>query len=179
MQVHNHPRILILLSALFASALIACSAGAPTREPFGQPAGTEGVVLGTPFTGNAPTEWLNDLGELPQGSVSHVDVVYFHRTERCTSCLNAENYTRETLEAHFAVQLNKGWMSFRVLDIEKPENAAWVRKFDVPGSALYLSVLMQGTEYLCPNQDIWFYTTNKYLFVDTLKKKLTSLVERG
>jgi len=44
-------------------------------------------------------------------------------------------------------------------------------------SALYLSVLIQGIEYLCPNPDIWFYTSNKYLFVDTLRKKLASLVE--
>jgi hypothetical protein len=62
------------------------------------------------------------------------------------------------------------------LDMEKSENAALVKKFDAAGSALYLSVLIQGTEYLCPNSDIWFYTTNKYLFVDTLRKKLVSLV---
>ena len=51
-----------------------------------------------------------------------------------------------------------------------------VKKFDASGSALYLSALIQGTEYLCPNSDIWFYTSNKYLFVDTLRKKLASLV---
>jgi hypothetical protein len=122
------------------------------------------------------TRWVNDFSELPNGSVSHVDVVYFHRTERCESCLNAENYTRETLDKYFADQMKSGLISLWVLDVEKPENAVLVQKFDAAGSSLYLSVLIQGTEYLCPNQDIWFFTSNRYLFVDTLRKKLTSLV---
>ncbi len=176
MQVHNTLRILIMLIGLIGSGVVACSAGAPTKQPSDEPAAAEGVVLGTAFSASAPTRWVDELSELPQGTVSHVDVIYFHRTERCTSCLNAENYTRETLETHFADQLKNGWMSLRVLDVEKPENEALVKKFDAAGSALYLSVLIQGTEYLCPNQDIWFFTTNKYLFVDSLKRKLTFLL---
>jgi hypothetical protein len=64
----------------------------------------------------------------------------------------------------------------QVLDMEKPENAVWVKKFDASGSALYLSAVIHGTECLVPNPDIWFYTSNKYLFVDTLRKKLATLV---
>jgi hypothetical protein len=179
MQVHNASRILIVLTVIFGSGAMACSASAPTKQPLDQPAMADGVVLGKAFRGSVPMKRVNDLSELPQGAVSHVDVVYFHRTERCESCLNAENYTRETLETHFDDQLKNGWMSLRVLDVEKEENAAVVKKYDAAGSALYLSILIQGTEYLCPNQDIWFFTTNKYLFVDTLKKKLTSLLERA
>ncbi len=178
MQVYNPLRILTVLTVLFGSALMAC-AGEPTKQPVDPPVVADGVVLGTASSESVPTKWVNAVSELPQGVVSHVDVVYFHRTERCTSCLNAENYTRETLETHFADQLKNGWMSLRVLDVEKPGNAALVKKFDAAGSALYLSVVIQGTEYLCPNQDIWFFTTNKYLFVDSLRKKLASLAGRG
>jgi len=117
------------------------------------------------------------LSELPKGTVSHVDVVYFHRTERCTSCLNAESYTRETIEKYFADQVQRGWMSFQVYDVEKAENVVLARKFDAAGSSLYLGVLIDGTEYLCPVQDVWLYTTNKYLFIAKLKEKLASLVE--
>jgi hypothetical protein len=133
-------------------------------------------VLGTPLQVAAPTRKIGDLTELPKGAVSHVDLVYFHRTERCTSCLNAESYTRETLEKYFVDQVKHGLMSFRVLDVEKAENAALAQKFDAAGSSLYFSVLIEGIEYLCPFQDIWFYTSNKYLFVETLKQKLESLI---
>jgi hypothetical protein len=126
---------------------------------------------------NGTSIWVNDFSELPKGVVSHVEVVYFHRTVRCETCLNAENYTRETLTKYFADQMQSGLIELRLLDMEQPENAALVKKFDVAGSSLYLSILIEGTEFLCPNPDIWFYTSNKYLFVDTLRKKLTTLVE--
>jgi len=132
-----------------------------------------------PPTANISTgssRWVNDFSELPKAMASHVEVVYFHRSVRCEACLNAESYTRETLTKYFADQMQNGILSLQVLDMEKPENAVLVKKFDASGSALYLSVLIQGTEYLVPNPDIWFYTSNKYLFVDTLKKKLASLV---
>ncbi len=178
MNMNERVCMLVALLGLWVSGLVACTS-APGTQPIEKPALAEGVVLGTAFARHVPSQWINELAELPPGAVSHVDVVYFHRAERCTSCINAENYTRETLETHFASQLKSGWMSLRVLEMEKPENAAVVQKFDAAGSALYLSVVIQDTEYLCPNADIWFYTTNKYLFVETLKKKLMSLVGRG
>jgi hypothetical protein len=167
--------ILFVLALLFGGGLTACRF-TTTKQTGGEPMPANSVLTGTPLPAARSTRWVDDFSELPKGAVSHIEVVYFHRTERCESCLNAENYTRETLDKYFADQLKNGLISLQVLDVEKPENAALVQKFDAAGSALYLSVLIQGTEYLCPNPDIWFYTSNKYLFVDTLRKKLTSLV---
>ncbi len=119
---------------------------------------------------------VNDVTELPKGMASHIDVVYFHRTERCEACLNAESYTRETLDRYFASQMQSGEIALQVLDMEKPENAALVKRFDPTGSSLYFDIRMQRAEYLCPIPDIWFLTSNKYLFVDSLRKKIASLV---
>jgi hypothetical protein len=157
--------ILFVFALLVGIGLTACGSVSPM---------TLTTTVNASATGT--TRWVNDFSELPQSTASHVEVVYFHRTVRCEACLNAENYTRETLAKYFAEQMQSGLITLQVLDMEKSENAALVKKFDAAGSALYLSVLIQGTEYLCPNSDIWFYTTNKYLFVDTLRKKLTSLV---
>jgi len=168
--------ILFVLALLFGGGLMACSGLATTKQTGGEPVPAYSVLTGTPLPAARSTRWVYDFSELPKGAVSHIDVVYFHRTHRCESCLNAEDYTWETLDKYFADQMKSGLISLRVLDVEKPENAALVQKFDAAGSSLYLSVLIQDTEYLCPNPDIWFYTSNKHLFVDTLRKKLTSLV---
>jgi hypothetical protein len=157
--------ILVVLALLVSNGLTACGGVTSTGQATTVSASTGGT-----------THWVNDLSELPKGTASHVEVVYFHRAVRCEACLNAESYTRETLARYFDAQIQSGLITLQVLDMEKPENAALVKKFDVAGSSLYLSVLIQGTEYLCPNPDIWFYTSNKYLFVDTLRKKLASLV---
>ncbi len=168
--------MLLVFVVLLGGGLLVFGVARPTKQTAREDDLSSGVVLGTPLQVAAPTRKIGDLSELPKGAVSHVDLVYFHRTERCTSCLNAENYTRETLEKHFVAQLERGVMSLRVLDVEKVENAALAQKFDAAGSSLYFSVLIEGIEYLCPFQDIWFYTSNKYLFVETLKKKLATLV---
>ena len=158
--------ILFMLAILFSNSLTACDGFSLAS----QTTTVHAPAKGTPI-------WVNDFSELPKGAVSHVEVVYFHRMVRCEACLNAENYTRETLTKYFADQMQSGLIALRVWDIEQPENAVLVKKFDVAGSSLYLSILIDGTEFLCPNPDIWFYTSNKYLFVDTLKKKLTALLE--
>ncbi len=155
----------VLALTILIGGLCAC-AGAPTAPA---------VTPATVSDASTPRR-VNDASELPKGRASHIDVVYFHRTERCEACLNAESYTRETLDRYFAGEMQSGLIALQVLDMERPENAALVEKFDPTGSSLYFSVRMQGTEYVCPNPDIWFFTGNKYLFVDTLRKKLASLV---
>ena len=154
-----------VLVLLFSIALTGCGGVTPTIQATTINASAAGT-----------RRWVNDFSELPQGTASHVEVVYFHRSVRCEACLNAERYTRETLTRYFADQTQSGLIVLQVLDMELPENAALVKKFDAAGSSLYLSVLIQRTEYLIPNPDIWFYTNNKYLFVETLRKKLAALL---
>ena len=176
MNIKKSVWMLLVLALLFGGGLVVFSILRPMKQTAGEAAPSAGVVLGTPLQVAAPTRRIGDLSELPKGAASHVDVVYFHRTERCTSCLNAESYTRETVEKYFADQVQRGQMSFQVYDVGKAENAALAHKFDAAGSSLYLGVLIEGAEYICPIEDIWFYTANKYLFIARLKEKLVPLV---
>ena len=172
----NHNWTLLIMGLLFAGGLIALGVFNATSQlsDVGTLAGD--VTIGTPLQSAAPTQIVGDVSVLPRGVVSHVDVVYFHRTQRCTGCLNAGLFTRETVETYFRSHMQRGVMSFRELDVEKPENAAVARKYDASGSALYLGILMDGVEYLCPVEDIWFYTNSKSLFISFLQKTLAPLV---
>ena len=168
----NNNWTILLIGLLFGGGLIVLS----VFGALSQTATAGDVVLGKPLSVAAPTRMVGDVSALPRGVVSHVDVVYFHRTQRCTACQSAGRFTRETVETYFANHLQSGVMSFRELDVEKPENAAVARKYDASGSALYLGVLMNGVEYLCPVEDIWFYTNSKSLFIAFLQKTLSPLV---
>jgi hypothetical protein len=167
---------ILVVGLLFAGGLILVSIWGATSQMANDAAASKDVTLGTPLQIAAPTRMLGDVSALPRGKVSHVDVVYFHRTQRCTACLNAGSYSRETVETYFASHLQRGVMSFRQLNVEFPENAVVTRKYDASGSSLYLGVLMSGIEYLCPIEDIWFYTNNKASFMTFLQKTLTPLV---
>ena len=165
MNLKQSTWIWFVLGLLSSIGLTACGGVTPSGQA---------TIVSTSAVGT--TRWVNDFSELPKGTASHVEVIYFHRAVRCEACVNAENYTRETLTKYFADQTKSGVISLQVLDMEKPENSALVKKFDASGSSLYLSAVIQGTEYLVPNSDIWFYTSNKYMFVETLRKKLATLV---
>jgi len=175
-QAKNTNWTLLIIGLLFGGGLIGFSIFGAMSQLANDAAPSSDVTLGTPLQVAAPTRMVGDVSVLPRGVVSHVDVVYFHRTQRCTACQNAGRYTRETVETYFANHLQRGVMSFRELDVEKPGNAAVARKYDASGSSLYLGVLMNGVEYLCPVEDIWFYTNSKSLFLSFLQKTLAPFV---
>lgn len=168
----NNNWTILLIGLLLGGGLIALS----VFGALSQTATAGDVVLGTPLSVAAPTRMVGDVSALPRGTVSHVDVVYFHRTQRCTACQSAGRFTRETVETYFVSHLQRGVMSFRQVNVELAENAVVVRKYDASGSSLYLGVLMNGVEYLCPVKDIWFYTNNQSLFMAFLQKTLAPLV---
>ena len=43
---------------------------------------------------------INDLDQLPPGQAEHVEVAYFHRTQRCAGCIEAERLIRKTFETY-------------------------------------------------------------------------------
>ncbi|CAG0948727.1 hypothetical protein ANRL3_00065 [Anaerolineae bacterium] len=172
----NNNWAMLIIGLVFAGGLIALSVFSATRQLSEAGALSGDVIIGTPLGVAAPTRTLGDVSMLPRGKVSHVDVVYFHRTQRCTACLNAGRFTRETVETYFANYLQRGVMSFRQLNVEKPENAVIARKYAAAWSSLYLGIVIDGVEYLCPIDDIWFYTNSKTSFTAFLQKTLAPLI---
>jgi hypothetical protein len=64
-----------------------------------------------------------------------VIVRYFHPTIRCSTCLNIERVARALIEDRYA---GDSTVLFRAYDFQKPENADFVRRFELTGSALYI-----------------------------------------
>jgi hypothetical protein len=163
----------VLVGGIGLIAIIVLSA---IRQSENDLAHSDNLVLGTPLQDALSTQVINALSELSADPVTHVDVVYFHRTQRCKSCLNAGRFTRETIETIYADLLKRGTLSFRELNIEKTENAAVVGKYDALGSALYIGVVVGRTEYLYQIKEILFYTDHHSQFVNTLQQTLGGLV---
>ncbi len=127
------------------------------------------------------TQRINDLSQLPFGQqVEHVEVAYFHRTQRCEGCIEAERLIRKTLDVYFADRLKSGEMSLVVADVQKPQNAALVRKYDALSSFLYLGIVKGGIEYTWPVIDIWLWLTlsDEAEFMASLRDKI-NIVYRG
>lgn len=119
-----------------------------------------------------PVQRVGGLPELPSGPVEHLEVAYFHRTHRCSACVNAERLTRATLEESFSERLAAGQIALSVEDAEAPEDPGLVRRYDAWGSALYLGITKGGMVYVYRLDDVWFYVNQDHQFKSYLANQI-------
>ena len=65
-----------------------------------------------------------------------VEVLYFHGTQRCATCVAIERNSRELVESTYAEPLGRGKLVFRSVDIGK--EGALAEKYEVSWSSLIL-----------------------------------------
>ena len=69
---------------------------------------------------------------------------YFHRTQRCPSCLLLETTASRTIEEHFARQLRAGQVTWTSVDMEDPQREALRRQLEVYINGLVLVRVENG-----------------------------------
>jgi len=106
------------------------------------------------------------------GPADRVDVVYFHRTQRCYSCTYMEDAARYTVETYFADQLASGKVAFQVFNVEDEQNADVVEKYQSSYLSLYINTVKDGTDHIELVTDLYTLIGNDEAFVETLKSKI-------
>jgi hypothetical protein len=120
-----------------------------------------GTPSGTPPPSNNST-----------GPADRVEVVYFHRTQRCSTCIHAEELTRDTVETHFADELASGKLTLQSIDVQDSNNAAIVNKYGAYARQLFINTVKDGTDYIEQATDLYPLIFNDEAFVETLKSKI-------
>ena len=106
-----------------------------------------------------------------------VEVVYFHRTHRCYSCIYAGNMVEYTVNTYFSNELADGELVFLTLDVQDNANAAIVEKYGAYTSSLYMNEVVNGIDHIEPVTGIWFLIGNDQEFVDYVKKEIEERLE--
>lgn len=122
---------------------------------------------------------VDDLAQVPPGDVERLEVAYFHRTNRCKSCVKAEELTRKALDALYADRLQSGEMVLLVEDVQQPADAELVRRYEAYGSSLYFGVVKGGVTYVYAVNDIWFVLGDEARFTDIVRAKIDSVYAGG
>lgn len=78
----------------------------------------------------------NHSVENQQGKKNVVEVLYFHGTQRCATCMAIEKNAKELVETAYAEPLKKGELVFRLVDISQEK--ALAEKHEVSWSSLIL-----------------------------------------
>jgi len=148
---------LIAILVLLGFVLCSCgsSASQTTSSPGLSPTRTNIVV--------APT-----IKPSPAAS-NYVELVYFHRTQRCYSCQYAGDGTEYVVRNYFANELASGKLVFKLVDVQKKENASIVERYGAFGSSLFINEVVNGVDHIEPVTDIWYVLGNDQKFIQVVK----------
>ncbi|GAI16713.1 unnamed protein product [marine sediment metagenome] len=101
-----------------------------------------------------------------------VEVVYFHRRQRCGGCIYAEDGIRYTVETYFKDELASSKVTFEVFNVEDKENATVVDKYGAFTSSLFINTIKDGTDHIEEVKEIWFLLGNDEAFVKAVKSEI-------
>ncbi len=106
-----------------------------------------------------------------------VEVVYFHRTNRCYSCTYAEDKVRYTLDTFYADELADGEMVFMAVNVQDDANSAIIDKYGAYTSSLYMNKVVNGVDDIENITGIWFLIGKDQEFVDYINEEIEERLE--
>lgn len=77
-------------------------------------------------------KWVGPAG------VAKIEVIDFHSTHRCKTCLAIESVARGVVESEFANEVKAGKIAFKTVDVDDSKNNQLAEKFEASGTALFV-----------------------------------------
>ncbi|MFW6106820.1 MAG: nitrophenyl compound nitroreductase subunit ArsF family protein [bacterium] len=109
-----------------------------------------------------------------------VVAMYFHRTQRCPTCLKMGRYTEEAIKAGFAKQLKDRTVEFYYIDFQDEKNAAFAKAYNITGPALVVAKVADGKVAEFRNlKDIWTEVNDKKAFFKYVQSQIKRYREKG
>jgi hypothetical protein len=149
------------------------------------------VIVGVGFfvarNGNKPTEAQNTNNqttksqeELPMStaktSAEKIEVVHFHATQQCWSCITVGEYALKTIKEKFPEEYKNGTIVFRDINGELPENKDLVMKYQAGGSSLFVNAITAGKDNIKEDVTVWRLVSNESQFISYFQDKLNKLL---
>lgn len=104
-----------------------------------------------------------------------VEVLYFHFSRRCVTCLAVENKTQEAISALYPEEYNKGLITFASVNLEDEKSKPLAERAKVTGQAL---VIMSGEVRKDLTAEGFMYANTNYeKFKSEIKKTMDPLVK--
>lgn len=110
-------------------------------------------------------------------NTDRVDVVYFHRAQRCHSCTYAEEQTIYTLETYFSEELTSGIVTFQSVNVQDDANAALIDKYGAYTSQLFINTVQGDTESIEEVIEFWQFIEDDEGFSSLIITKITEALE--
>ena len=112
--------------------------------------------------------------------VSKVVVYYFHGKRRCSTCRKIEAFTREAVEQGFARELEEKRLELQVVDTDLPENAHFMRDFDLYTKSVVVTAERGEERLKWKNlEKIWQLVSRKSRFIKYIRTEIEAFLEES
>jgi hypothetical protein len=156
--------ILMILSMLPVMAL-ASGCGSSSPAAVSSPTIPSNPSVVTPPVTPSPTDKPSNPSTPvppPQSTVQPLktDVIYFHMTQRCVTCLCFESRIKWVVTTYFKDAISSGKMSFYIINAQERQNAVIATKYGAVGSQLFVNTIVNGVDHIKDIQAIWDWNCN-------------------
>lgn len=134
------------------------------------------IVAGGVFTA-CSTSLPNPDSTLEPSMDNGLEVVYFHRTNRCYSCTYAEDKVRYTLDTFYSDELADGELVFMAVNVQDDANLAIIDKYEAYTSSLYMNKVVNGVDDIENITGIWFLIGKDQEFIDYVTEEIEERLE--
>ncbi len=101
-----------------------------------------------------------------------IEVVHFHATQQCWSCMTVGDFAKKTLQERFPEEYGNGKIVFKDINLELPENEEIVKKYKASGSSLFVNYIYDGQDHISEEIQVWYLTSSESQFKKYLGDKL-------
>ncbi len=136
-------------------------------------------VVAAIYTQSGRVRAQSPAAPVVQADESKVIAYYFHTTARCATCRAIESYSREVIEQRFSLDIARGHLQFKLVNVELPANQHFVRDYQLFTKSLVLVRFEKGkqTEYKVLN-DTWELVGNKQAMQAYVERELRVFLKR-
>ena len=102
-----------------------------------------------------------------------VVVMYFHRTQRCPTCLKMGSYSEEAIKTGFAQETKEGKVEFHFIDFQDKKNEALTKGYQVDGPTLIVARVVENKIADRKNlKDMWTKVRDKAAFIEYVQSNV-------
>ena len=105
-----------------------------------------------------------------------IEVVHFHATQQCVSCITVGKFAKQTIDEKFPEEVKTGKIVFKEINAELPENQAIVNQYQARGSSLFVNAIRNEQDNIAEDTTVWRLVNSESQYITYFEGKLNSLL---
>lgn len=105
-----------------------------------------------------------------------IEVVHFHGTNQCFSCIKVGEYALKTIQEKFKEEYENGTIVFMDINGEFEENQEIVQKYKARGSSLFINSIIGSSYNIKEETTVWRLVNNESSYLEYFEDKLKTLL---